>query len=140
VHFIPLAHGASGIFDEIILGAEGLLLFILIIAFFRSRGRKPQPPADASSSPLCPERRCFSAPRDQHRGHRMRAGDETVGLSPSGRILTGRVEGPASPPEAALGNRGIDLRTAAVSPRLEGVHAAGDCVPEESDPSETNKQ
>jgi hypothetical protein len=45
VHPFPLAHGASGIFDEIILGAEGLLLFILIIAFFRSRGRKPQPAA-----------------------------------------------------------------------------------------------
>ena len=42
----PLAHGASGIFDELLLGAEGLLLFILIIAFFRSRGRRPPAPAD----------------------------------------------------------------------------------------------
>ena len=46
MHLIPLAHGTSGIFDEILLGAEGLLLFVLIIAFFRSRGRRP-PPADA---------------------------------------------------------------------------------------------
>jgi hypothetical protein len=44
---IPLAHGGSGIFDELLLGAEGLLLFILMIAFFRSRGRRSPPPVDS---------------------------------------------------------------------------------------------
>jgi pyruvate,water dikinase len=38
-------------------------------------------------------------------------GGETASLSPAGRILTGRAEGPASPPAAALGHKGIDFRT-----------------------------
>jgi 2-oxoglutarate dehydrogenase E1 component len=37
---------------------------------------------------------------------------ESGGLSPTGRILTGRAEGPASPPAAVLGHKGIVLRTA----------------------------
>ena len=46
MNFSPLLHGAAGPFDEIILAAEGVLVLALIIMFFRSRGRKPAPPAD----------------------------------------------------------------------------------------------
>jgi hypothetical protein len=43
-------------------------------------------------------------------------GGETAGLSPAGRILAGRDEGPASPTAAALGHEGIDCGTVQTDP------------------------
>jgi hypothetical protein len=61
VNYSPLLHGAGGPFDEVILGAEVILVIALIIMFFRSRTRKPAPPADHStehsSNPAGPEPR-----------------------------------------------------------------------------------
>ncbi|MEP7199633.1 MAG: hypothetical protein ABI874_07440 [Chloroflexota bacterium] len=47
----PLLHGVSGIFDEIILGAEVVLVLALIVAFVRSRRRKPDPPPTTEPMP-----------------------------------------------------------------------------------------
>jgi len=91
-------------------------------------------PAGTRPSPLCPVRRGFTAPREQHRGHRMRVADHAPaqyrrgGLSPQGRISTGRADespsgtycrGPASPPSAALGHKGIVASAAVRNP--EGI-------------------
>jgi hypothetical protein len=57
----------------------------------------------------------------------MRVGGETAGLSPSGRILTGRAEGPASSPASALGNKGIDFRTAVPTAGSRAAPACSAC-------------
>jgi two-component system sensor histidine kinase KdpD len=56
---------------------------------------------------------------------------ESGGLSPQGRILTGRAEGPASPP-AALGHKGIAASMAAEPPRIDGVQKSGDLLPSQA--------
>jgi len=50
VNYSPLLHGASGWLDEVILGAEVVLVLALIVMFFRSRMRKPVPPVDTPAN------------------------------------------------------------------------------------------
>jgi len=61
VNYSPLPHGASGWLDEVILGAEVVLVLALIVMFFRSRLRKRVPPDDhsteAGTAPTGPEPR-----------------------------------------------------------------------------------
>ena len=49
MQFVPLAHGASGIFDEVLLVIEAALALFVIVYFIRTRKKDhPNPSASAT--------------------------------------------------------------------------------------------